>query len=171
MIVSRIAAVFVMLATLTGAASAQQGGAQQNAVRETVKVKHGDWEVRCGEGDNCYMNQVVSNEEGAPLINVAIRQLKNNPQAKAIAVFVAPLGVVLPRGVEMRIDGGEPIGSPFLYCLANGCFSELAMTDEGLDRLRRGAAATLQIFSLQKPKDPIQRKLSLSGFTKAYGAL
>lgn len=167
MIRIRIAAVFVAFSMLWGAgAAAQEGGPQ-----ETVKVTHGDWEVRCGANDNCYMNQVVTNEEGAPLINVAIRQLKNNAQAKAIAVFVAPLGVVLPRGVEIRIDKGDAITSPFLYCLANGCFSELAMTDEGLDRLRRGAAATLQIYSVQKPNEAIQRKLSLSGFTRAYGAL
>lgn len=153
------------------ALSASGLSAQQAAPNETVKVKHGDWEVRCGANNNCYMNQVINNDEGAPLINVAIRQIKNNDKAKAIAVFVAPLGVVLPRGVEMKIDGGEPIGAPFLYCLGNGCFSELAMTDEGLDRLRRGAAATLQIFSVQKPTEAIQRKLSLSGFTKAYAAL
>lgn len=163
----RIAALFIALAALSGVTAS----AQQTAPQETVKVKHGDWEVRCGAADNCYMNQVVSNDEGAPLVNVAIRQLKNNPQAKAIAVFVAPLGVVLPRGLEMRIDGGDPIPSPFLYCLANGCFSELAMTDEGLDRLRRGAGAKLQIFSVQNPNTPIQRNLSLSGFTRAYGAL
>lgn len=167
MILTRIAAAFVALAMLSGASASAQG----TSPKETVKVKHGDWEVRCGENNSCYMNQIVNNDEGAPLINIAIRQLKNNPQAKAIAVFVAPLGVVLPRGVEMRIDGGDAIGSPFLYCLANGCFSELAMTDEGLDRLRRGAAATLQIYSVQKPSEAISRKLSLFGFTKAYGAL
>ena len=163
----RIAAAFLALGVFSGAGAL----AQQAAPQETVKVKHGDWEVRCGANDSCYMNQVVANDEGAPLINVAIRRLKNNDQAKAIAVFVAPLGVVLPRGVEMRIDSGDAIGSPFLYCLQNGCFSELAMTDEGLDRFRRGAAATLQIFSVQKPTEAIKRKLSLSGFTKAYGAL
>lgn len=160
------AAVIALTTLLAGAVSAQEA-----APKETVKVKHGDWEVRCGANNACYMNQVLNNDEGAPLINVAIRQIKNNDKAKAIAVFVAPLGVVLPRGVEMRIDGGDAIGSPFLYCLGNGCFSELAMTNEGLDRLRRGAAATLQIYSVQEPTKAIQRKLSLSGFTKAYGAL
>ena len=146
--------------------------AQQPAAQESVKAKHGDWEVRCGtENGACYMNQIVVNEEGSPLVNVAVRRLVNNPQAKAIAVFVAPLGVVLPRGMEMRIDGGDAILSPFLYCLSNGCFAELAMTDEGLDRLRRGASATLQLYSVQEPNKAISRRLSLSGFTRAYSEL
>ena len=160
------AALFALLSLAAGGAFAQQA-----APKETVKATHGDWEVRCGANDACYMNQVINNDDGAPLINVAIRQIRNNAQAKAIAVFLAPLGVVLPRGVEMKIDGGDPIVSPFLYCLGNGCYSELAMTDEGLNRLRRGAAATLQIFSVQEPKKAILRKMSLSGFTKSYAAL
>lgn len=152
-------------------ALATAAAAQQTAPQETVKAKHGDWEVRCNAANNCFMNQVVANAEGSPLINVAVRMLPNNPQAKAIAVFVAPLGVVLPRGIEMRIDGGDAIPSPFLYCLSNGCFAELAMTEEGLARLRRGASATLQIYSVQEPNTAISRRLSLSGFTKAYAEL
>ena len=159
------AAVIALIALAAGGAAAQQA-----APKETVKVKHGDWEVRCGANDNCYMNQIVLDEGGAPLINVAISQLKNNPQADAVLQITAPLGVVLPRGIEMRIDGGKPITLPFAYCLSN-CVSSVPMTEEGLALLRRGAAATVKIYSVQKQNEAIERKLSLSGFTKAYGAL
>ncbi len=161
----------LLLAATLGAvpALAQE---QQKPQQDTLKVKQGDWEVRCApEGKPCYMTQVVQNADGAPLMNVVIRKLPAESKASAVALFRAPLGVVLPRGVEMRIDGGEPITSPFVYCLGNGCFSEVAMTNEGLQKLQRGAAATLSIYSVQNPNDAVQVKLSLIGFTKAFDAV
>jgi invasion protein IalB len=162
----------VLLAATLGAVPALAQQEQQKPQQDTLKVKQGDWEVRCApEGKPCYMTQVVQNSEGAPLMNVVIRKLPAESKATAVALFRAPLGVVLPRGVEMRIDGGEPITSPFVYCLGNGCFSEVAMTLEGLQKLQRGAAATLSIYSVQKPNDAVQVKLSLIGFTKAFDAV
>lgn len=161
------------LAAIVGATPvAAQQQAQPQGQQDTLKVKHGDWEVRCvPEGKPCYMTQVVQNAEGSPLMNVVIRKLPSNEKATAVALFRAPLGVVLPRGVEMRIDGGDPVTSPFIYCLGNGCFSEVAMTDEGVQRLQRGAAASLSIYSVQKPNEAVQVKLSLIGFTKAFNAV
>ena len=139
---------------------------------DPVKATHGDWQVRCPESGACYMSQVSNNDSGAPLLATAIqRSNAQNGDVRAMMRVQAPLGVLLPRGIEMRIDGGEPIPAPFLYCDGSGCISQIGLGDEGVATLRRGAAASVRIFSIQQPETPVETRVSLMGFTSAYDDL
>ncbi|TVQ56672.1 MAG: hypothetical protein EA355_06380 [Rhodobacteraceae bacterium] len=139
--------------------------AQEDAVRAT----HGDWEVRCGAGGDCYIFQLANNAAGAPVIAAAIQPVTGqNAEVRAMLRLQAPLGVLLPRGLEMRIDGGEAIGAPFLFCDGSGCISQIGLGEEGLATLRRGAAAVVRVYSIQEPDTAVEARVSLMGFTRAY---
>ena len=59
---------------------------------------------------------------------------------------VAPLGVLLPAGVSLKIDNEDVTRLNFLQCLANGCIAQLALDDKLLEKLKTGKTATLGAF-------------------------
>lgn len=168
-----LAAALAFAAHAAAAQEGQQPPAQPQQGAETVvKATHGDWEVRCAEGtQNCGMVQVVANPDGAPLMDVELVPVPNNQQAEALMRFRAPLGVLLPRGLEMRIDGGEPVTAPFLFCVQGGCVAQMGLTTQAVNTLKAGAAAQVSLYSAQQPDKPVQGRLSLMGFTASYGEL
>lgn len=172
--------VFLLALGLAGPAAAQTAAqtAAPPAVgvqpeQDALRATHGDWELRCAEGgaqEVCYLSQVLNNEEGDPLLRAVVRRIDGG-RAQAILTVQAPLGVVLPEGLAMSIDGSEPQAAPFLYCLPNGCYAQVAVAQEGLNRLRRGANANITVYSVQQPETPVRTPLSLMGFTAGYDAL
>lgn len=158
---ARIASfVAALVLSIAGAAAAEE---------DPLKARHGDWEVRCPENGSCYMSQIATNDAGAPMLAVAIvRAPANDNDVRGMMRLQAPLGVLLPRGLEMRVDGGEAIGAPFLYCDGAGCIAQIGLGDEGLNTLRRGAAAVARIYSVQAAETPVDVRISLMGFTRGY---
>ena len=51
---------------------------------------------------------------------------------------VAPLGVLLPSGLGLKIDQTDIGRAGFVRCLTTGCVAEVVMDDKLLDELRAG---------------------------------
>ena len=155
-----------------GLLQAAAGAAQQN-VETVVTATNGDWEVRCVEGtQQCGMRQTVNNPEGGqPLLEVEVVPIDGNDNAEAVMRVFAPLGVLLTRGLAMRVDGGEPIQTPFLVCAQNGCVANIGLPADGVNTLKRGAAAELTVYAAQQPDQAVNARLSLMGFTRSYDEL
>ena len=83
--------------------------------------------------------------------------------------IIAPLGVLLPPGVSLRIDDQDMGHLNFLQCLANGCVAQVAMDDKLIDKLKSGKTATLGIF--QTPEQGVGVLAPLAGFKEAYEQL
>lgn len=167
MLRSTTAAIAVVLGLLQAGAAAAQNA------ETVVKATHGDWEVRCVEGtQQCGLLQVVKNPDGDnPLLDVEVVAVEGNENAEALMRIRAPLGVLLPRGLALRVDGGEPIQTPFLVCAQNGCLAQIGLGAQGVNTLKRGATAELTLYSAQQPEQPVNARLSLMGFTRSYDEL
>jgi len=163
---SRLAAVLVLgAATLGAAASAHAQG--------MVKAKHGDWETRCetppgASYEQCAAVLSVVDQERPNLTMVVIVLNTADRKARLMRV-VAPLGILLPPGVSLRIDDQDAGRLNFLQCLANGCIAQLALDDKLIDRLKSGKTATLGIF--QTPEQGVGVQAPLVGFKDAYEQL
>jgi len=157
------AALLLGTALAPGAASAQG----------TVKSKHGDWEVRCdtppgAQNEQCVVMQFVTAED-RPNVGLTVIVLKTADKQTRMLRVLAPLGVLLPRGLGLRIDE-ENLGSAgFVRCLPNGCVAEVIMDDDLLGKLGTGETATFIIF--QTPEEGIGIPISLSGFQAGYDEL
>jgi len=81
----------------------------------------------------------------------------------------APLGVLLPRGLGLRIDNTDMGSTGFIRCLPNGCVSEVLMDDALIKQLRTGKQAMFIIF--QTPEEGIGVPISLAGFGEGFDAL
>jgi invasion protein IalB len=155
--------------TLTMSALATQVAAQEEAV---VKATHGDWEVRCVEASNdCVMTQQVKGDADNTLFVVELVRLEGNPNGVAGMRVRAPLGVLLTRGLQVRIDSGEPVQAPFVFCVQDVCVAEIVLREQDLNLFRRGAVATLTVVAVQAPDAPQQGDMSLIGFTKSFEEL
>jgi invasion protein IalB len=130
-----------------------------------------DWAVRCGrpEGQTqevCEMLQERSDKGGRPMMGVAVAQVANSPNPGMLIVL--PLGIALPEGVALQIDGGEELPVPVQRCQRRGCEVEVLLEPDLLAQLKTGQQATV-LFHVEQPRG-VQRlavPISLLGFTAA----
>jgi len=154
------------LAVLPAAASSALA---QGAVRSV----HQDWQVRCdnppgAHSEQCALIQSVTAEDRAN-VGLTVIVLKTADQKSRLMRVVAPLGVLLPSGLGLKIDNVDIGRAGFVRCLPNGCIAEVVMDDDLIKKLRTGQNATFIIF--QTPEEGIGFPLSLKGFGDGYDKL
>jgi len=138
-----------------------------------VKSVHGDWQVRCdtppgAQGEQCALIQSVTAED-RPNVGLTVIVLKTADQKYRLMRVLAPLGVLLPNGLGLRINQADVGRAGFVRCLPNGCVAEVIMDDNLLKQLRSGQTATFIIF--QTPEEGIGIPLSLKGFGEGFDKL
>ena len=148
---------------LTAAASAQ------GAVRSV----HGDWQIRCdtppgAQVEQCALIQSVV-AEGRSNAGLTVIVLKTADQKSKLMRVVAPLGVLLPSGLGLKLDNVDVGRAGFVRCLPNGCVAEVVMDDKLLGQLRSAKTATFIIF--ETPEEGIGFPLSLNGLAEGYDKL
>ena len=165
--VSRIVgAALAGLALAVGSAGSAVG---QGAVRSV----HNDWQIRCdtppgSQGEQCALMQSVVAEDRAN-VGLTVVVLKTADQKMRLMRVVAPLGVLLPNGLGLKIDQTDIGRAGFVRCLPNGCVAEVVMDENLLKQLRTGQTATFIIF--QSPEEGIGFPMSLKGFGDGYDKL
>ena len=96
-----------------------------------VRGKHGDWTTRCetppgAAHEQCAIVLSVVDQERPNLILVVIVLNTVDRKARLMRV-IAPLGVLLPPGISLRIDNADAGRLSFLQCVPNGCIAQLAI--------------------------------------------
>jgi invasion protein IalB len=138
-----------------------------------VKSVHKDWQIRCdsppgAKAEQCALIQSVVSEERAN-VGLTVIVLKTADAKSRLMRVVAPLGVLLPSGLGLKIDNADIGRAGFVRCLPNGCIAEVIMDDELIKKLRSGKTATFVIF--QTPEEGIGFPMSLAGFGEGYDKL
>jgi invasion protein IalB len=139
----------------------------------TVKSVHGDWQIRCdtppgAQGEQCALIQSVTAED-RPNVGLTVIVLKTADQKSRLMRVLAPLGVLLPSGLGLKIDATDVGRAGFVRCLPNGCVAEVQMDENLLKQLRGGQQATFIIF--QTPEEGIGIPMSLKGFGEGFDKL
>jgi invasion protein IalB len=138
-----------------------------------VKSVHKDWQIRCdtppgAKAEQCALIQSVSAEDRAN-VGLTVIVLRTADQKSRLMRVVAPLGVLLPSGLGLKIDNTDIGRAGFVRCLPNGCIAEVVMDDTLVGKLRTGKTATFIIF--QTPEEGIGFPMSLNGFAEGYDKL
>ena len=138
-----------------------------------VHDKHGDWETRCetppgAQREQCAVVLSVVAED-RPNVTIVLIALNTADRKTRLMRVIAPLGVLLPPGISLRIDNAEAGRLSFLQCLPNGCVGQLAMDQALIDKLKTGKTATLGVF--QTPEEGVGVQAPLAGFKEAYEQL
>ena len=157
------AALFAALAALP--AHAQQSGA--------VRSSHGAWSIICdtpagATAEQCAMMQNVVAED-RPEVGLSVVVLRTADNKAEILRVLAPLGVLLPNGLGLNVDGKDIGRAYFVRCFADGCYAEVILEKQLLDTLSTGKAATFIVF--QTPEEGIGIPVDLNGFGEGFAAL
>jgi invasion protein IalB len=154
-------AAFALLCTAGGPAEAQKDKAPQT---------YGTWRVHCGKPPG-------KREENCSLVNDALAADRENFGLK-IVIFhttdkkqwvlkvVAPIGVLLPFGVGINIDGAVLDSVPFVQCSAAagrvGCVAQAFLEQKQVDQFAAGKQVVFYVFD--RPDMAIGIPVSLNGF-------
>lgn len=143
------------------------------AAQGVVKSVHGEWQIRCdtppgAQSEQCVLLQSVQAED-RPNVGLTVIVLKTSDLKSRLLRVLAPLGVLLPAGLGLKIDDQDIGRAGFVRCLPNGCVAEVVMDEALVGRLKAGKLATFIIF--QTPEEGIGVPLSLNGFGPGFDAL
>jgi invasion protein IalB len=139
----------------------------------TVKAQHGDWQIVCkppppgAKNEACALVQSVTAEDRNNVgLTVYFQKFSNG--TRVLRVF-APLGVLLPPGLGLKIDNKDVGNAPFLRCHNFACYAQVVVEDKLVEQLKAGKTAVFIIF--QSEEAGIGIPISLAGFDKALAAL
>jgi invasion protein IalB len=179
------AALFVVLTGLAktdlvtpAAAQDATPGAQPSAlspkiVDGTVKGQFGDWQYVCkpppagAKNEVCALVQSVTAEDRNN-IGLTIYFQKFSNGMKVLRVF-APVGILLPPGIGLKVDGVDIGHAPFLRCHTFACYAQVTVEDKLIEQLKTGKTAIFIIF--QTEEAGIGIPISLAGFNEGLAAL
>ena len=138
-----------------------------------IKDKFGEWHIVCDQpagapGDQCVLMQnVVADDRDDVGLSVII--IKTADKKARILRILAPLGVLLPNGLGLIVDGKDLGRAYFTRCFSDGCFVQVIMDDDMINALKRGTEAIFFIF--QSEEEGIGLPVDLSGFSDGFAAL
>ncbi len=136
------------------------------AATTQVKSTHGAWQLRCGKApgsrqEKCALVQSVKAED-RPNVALTVIFLRSYDGQKRLLRVVAPLGVLLPTGIGLKIDNVDVGNAPFLKCGSDGCVTEITVSDDIMTKMINGKNAVFIIF--QTPEFGIGVPIALNGF-------
>lgn len=159
------------LASLSIAAALLAAGPA--AAQGTVRNTYEDWQLRCetpagAKAEQCALVQYVAAED-RPNLTLVVIVLKTADNRGYLLRVVAPLGVLLPSGLGLKIDQTDIGRASFVRCLTTGCVAEVVMDDGLIRSLRSGAQATFIVF--QTPEEGVGIPVSMKGFGTGFDTL
>ncbi|WP_415926777.1 invasion associated locus B family protein [Devosia rhizosphaerae] len=151
------------LASFSGALQAQ------GVVRST----HGDWQMSCdtppgASFEQCAIIQNVTAED-QPNVGLSVIVLRTADREARLLRVLAPLGVLLPNGLGLNVDGEDMGRVAFVRCLPNGCVAEVVLDESLIQTLSEGTDAIFVVF--KTPEEGIGIPVSLEGFAEGFAAL
>ncbi len=139
----------------------------------TIRAEHGDWQLSCdtppgATAEQCAIIQNVLAED-QPNVGLSVIVLKTADGEARLLRVLAPLGVLLPNGLGLNVDGTDMGRVAFVRCLPNGCIAEVELDDELISTLSEGSEAIFVVF--KTPEEGVGIPVSLAGFKDGLAAL
>lgn len=142
-----------------------------DTLTDTQRETHGDWQKHCALDamglEECFLFQPVDMQANGERVMTVIAA---SPAAtEPLLRITVPLGVLLPNGLNMTIDGIDLGTVGFLTCFVDGCMTQVTLTADVLGSMKAGSQASITIYDTVG--QPASLPLSLSGFTAGWGSL
>lgn len=161
-----------------GAQGGAQGGQPAEAPKTETIATHGAWAVQCtaipGAKDNaktCGMIQNVKNDKNENIaISIVVSRIKRDGKSATFMRVLAPIGVYLPTGIPMEIDGTALASRlTFSRCLPRMCEGFGEASPESLAKFKKGNKAIFYLYD--RPGNSYPMAVSLEGFGNGLAEL
>ena len=127
----------------------------------------------------CSMNEQTGNKQlclvkyegldpntGMKQITVVARTVEGEDKQTLLFGVATNYTLVMPAGMQIKMDDGQPISLKYAVCLPASCQAEMTLTKEILNGLRKGKQMIVAAMNVQAKT--IALKVPLTGFGKAY---
>ena len=137
-----------------------------------IKERFENWSLKCIKPVNsierCEANQIIFNQKQQPVAEISIIKLPEGQVAAAAATIIVPLETILSEGLVLAIQELEPKKYQFKFCNSLGCYSQIGLTDDEVEALKRKERASIFLKHISSGDQQIVIPMSLDGFTKTF---
>lgn len=160
----------IAMAALAGAARAEAPASVEAAKAQPVVQTIGDWLVACEAETKGHKSCVLSQTLVSEKLNktVGVLTIDKDAAGKLKGALRLPVGVSLPAGVVVDVEGKAALTVPYAACRRSGCFAQFDLTEPLLSQMRKASKISAVV------QDTSNKSLSLTfstrGFPDAYAA-
>ncbi len=131
------------------------------------------WVKLCMKNEQTQNKQIcLINHEGLEpntgmvLIAAAVRQAEGEDKQQLLVRVPTAYALVIPAGVQIKIDDAEPIQLQYTLCFPTSCQVQIELTKEMFDAMRKGKQMVVAAMNIQQKT--MGFPVPLTGFAKAY---
>ena len=158
----------------TTIATAQQGQevpktapTTAGAGAESSWVKVCTTDEKTGNKQVCLIrHEGLDPKTGAILISVAVRTIEGEDKKHLLVNVPTAYSLVMPAGVQIKIDEGEPVQLQYAVCFPTSCQVQMELSKEIVDKMRKGKQ--MVVAALNAQQKTMAFPLPLSGFSKTF---
>jgi len=143
-------------------AAGAQGGPEDSA-----------WVKLCLKNDQTNNKQVcLVNHEGLEpntgmvLVAAAVRSIEGEDKQNLLVRLPTAYSLIMPAGVQIKIDDGEPIALQYAVCFPTSCQVQMELTKEIFDKMRKGKQMVVAAMNMQQKT--MAFPWPLTGVAKTY---
>jgi invasion protein IalB len=145
--------------------SPNQPGAGQTAEDAWVKLCMKNEQT--GAKEICLINhEGLEPNTGMVLIAAAVRKAEGEDKQQLLIRVPTAYALVIPAGVQIRIDEEKPIQLQYSICFPTSCQVQMELTDELYQKMRSGKEMVVAAMNIQQKT--MGFPVPLTGFSKAY---
>ena len=155
-------------------AAPKSSAGQAPAVAAAGDAPQGDAWVKL-----CMKNEQTANKEiclinheglepntGMVLIAAAVRKAEGEEKQQLLVRVPTAYALVIPAGVQIKIDEGKPIQLQYSICFPTSCQVQMELTKELYDNMRNGKQMVVAAMNIQQKT--MGFPVPLAGFGKAF---
>jgi invasion protein IalB len=148
-------------------AGAPAAGAEADQGKGSAWVKLCSKNEQTGNKQLCLVKYVgLDPNTGMSQITVAVRSVEGEDKQILLFGVTTAYTLVIPIGVQIKIDDNQPIPLKYAVCLPASCQAQTELTKEIFDKMRKGKQVIVAAMNVQQK--PMGFQVPLIGFGKAY---
>jgi invasion protein IalB len=145
----------LLAACLLFALGCSQAQAQSEVGSGQVKAVYGAWKLKCAQlagakREKCALVQDLALADRKNMFMTVILLRSFDGGDRKILRVVAPLGMLVPAGLGLKVDGADVGHVPFIKCFHLGCVAEVVVDDQLVSKLSSGQTASFIVFPTQE---------------------
>ena len=159
--------------TVPKSAPAPAGAAPAAAPGAAAAAEESAWVKLCLKNEQTGGKQVcLVNHEGLEpntgmvLVAAAVRSIEGEDKQHLLVRLPTAYSLVMPAGVQIKIDEGEPIQLQYAVCFPTSCQVQMELSKEMFEKMRKGKQMVVAAMNMQQKA--MAFPVPLTGFSKTF---
>jgi invasion protein IalB len=120
-----------------------------------------------GNKQICLVNhEGLEPNTGMVLVAAAVRTIEGEDKQNLLVRLPTAYSLIIPAGVQIKIDDGEPISLQYAVCFPTSCQVQMELTKETFDKMRKGKQMVVAAMNMQQKT--MAFPVPLTGFSKTF---